>query len=37
MDHILPKIQEMLICMKEQYPEEIYKAYYQILKEDLNG
>ena len=33
---ILPVIHEMLICMKEQYPEEIYNAYYQVIKEVLN-
>ena len=35
-EKILPKISEMLTCMKEQYPEEIYKAYLQIVKEDLH-
>jgi hypothetical protein len=33
---LLPKIQEMLMCLKEDYPPETYEAYKQIVMEDLN-
>ena len=33
---VLPKINEMLTCLKE-YPEDIYKAYEEIIREEING
>lgn len=34
---IIPKIEEMLICFKENYPKEIYEAYEAIVEGELNG